>query len=311
MDLYEAAEGIRTMRQMIESAARALMGIQGQRSINHNRSRRSAIRSLLGVVLLLPFLSACTSLLQDAEGVAASGTVFQKALYSSNMSLAQKRAAAGADQAADFYASRALSAAPGSDMAPLAAQSSEQVDAKRRLDAAFALGGRSKVAELMANSQTAYDCWVYETSIDVASPAGLSCRNDFIARMGRLEEQLAPQLVQTVGPTEAIYTVYFTFDENLISAEALEVLTAAIDQARREGHSHIHIGGYTDSTGSAEYNDGLSVRRAEMMETVLIELGALEEAIEIMGYGETFPQVQTGDGVREPLNRRGVVTLLP
>lgn len=299
------------MRQMIDGAAHALMGMQGQGSVNHKWSRLSAIRSFLGMMLLLPLLSACTSLMQEAEGAAASGTVFQKALYSSNMSLAQKRSAAGADKAADFYASRALSAAPGADMAPLAAQSSEQVDAKRRLDAAFALGGRSKVAELMANTQTAYDCWVYETSVDVASPAGLSCRNDFIARMVRLEEQLAPKLVQPIGPTQAAYTVYFSFDESLISAEALEVLTAAIDQARREGHSRIHIGGYTDSAGSAEYNDGLSVRRAEMMETVLIELGALEEAIEIMGYGETFPQVQTGDGVREPLNRRGVVTLLP
>lgn len=299
------------MRQMIEGAARARMSSQGQRSVNHNRSWFSVVRSVLGLMLLVPLLSACTSLLQEAQGTAASGTVFQKALYSSNMALAEQRSLAGVEQAADFYASRALAVAPGSDLAPLAAQSSEQVDAKRRLDAAFALGGRSKVAELMANTQTAYDCWVYETSIDVASPSGLGCRNDFIARMVRVEEQLAPKLVQPVGPTQATYTVYFSFDESLISAEALEVLTAAIDQARREGHSRIHIGGYTDSSGSAEYNDDLSVRRAEMMETVLIELGALEEAIEIMGYGETNPQVQTGDGVREPLNRRGVVTLLP
>ncbi|MBV1887383.1 MAG: OmpA family protein [Parvibaculaceae bacterium] len=299
------------MWQVIEGAARALLNIQGQRSVNHKRPRLSATGSVLGLVLLLPLLSACTSLLQEAQGVAASGTVFQKALYSSNMALAEKRSAEGAGDAADFYASRALSAAPGSDLAPLAAQSSEQVDAKRRLDAAFALGGRSKVAELMANAQTAYDCWVYETSVDLASPGGLKCRNDFIARMVRLEEQLAPKLVQPIGPTQATYTVYFSFDESLISAEALEVLTAAIDQARREGHSRIHIGGYTDTAGSAEYNDGLSVRRAQMMEVLLVELGALEEAIEIMGYGETNTQVQTGDGVREPLNRRGVVTLLP
>ncbi|MDF1687498.1 MAG: OmpA family protein [Parvibaculaceae bacterium] len=299
------------MWQVRNGAGYALMNIQGQGSINHNRSRFSAVRALLGLMLVLPLLSACTSLLKEAEGTAAIGTVFQKTLYSSNMSLAQMRSTQGADQAAEFYASRALSAAPGSDLAPLAAQSAEQVDAKRRLDAAFALGGRDKVAELMATTQTAYDCWVYETSVDVASAAGLACRNDFVARMVRLEEQLAPKLVQPVGPSKATYTVYFSFDESLISAEALEVLTAAIDQARREGHSRIHIGGYTDTAGSAEYNDGLSVRRAQMVETVLIELGALEEAIEIMGYGETFPQVQTGDGVREPLNRRGVVTLLP
>jgi OOP family OmpA-OmpF porin len=40
-------------------------------------------------------------------------------------------------------------------------------------------------------------------------------------------------------------------------------------------------------------------------------MGARREAIEISGVGETDLAVPTPDGVREPKNRRAVVTLLP
>jgi outer membrane protein OmpA-like peptidoglycan-associated protein len=89
------------------------------------------------------------------------------------------------------------------------------------------------------------------------------------------------------------------------------VLQNAIATARAGGQSRITVVGHTDTSGSAEYNQGLSVKRANVVAEALIDMGARREAIQISGVGKTDLAVQTGDNVRERKNRRAVVTLLP
>lgn len=67
--------------------------------------------------------------------------------------------------------------------------------------------------------------------------------------------------------------------------------------------------GHTDTSGPAQYNIRLSVRRAVVVRDVLIDLGARREAVETRGVGESDLAVPTADGVREPKNRRSVITL--
>jgi outer membrane protein OmpA-like peptidoglycan-associated protein len=88
-------------------------------------------------------------------------------------------------------------------------------------------------------------------------------------------------------------------------------LQQAIATARAGGQSRITIVGHTDTSGSAAYNQRLSVRRANVVEETLVAMGARREAISVSGVGESDLAVQTGDGVKEPKNRRAVVTLVP
>ncbi|HEX3674738.1 MAG TPA: OmpA family protein, partial [Rhizomicrobium sp.] len=74
---------------------------------------------------------------------------------------------------------------------------------------------------------------------------------------------------------------------------------------------HITIVGHTDTSGSTAYNQRLSVKRANVVEEALVDLGARREAISASGVGETDLAVQTADGVKEPKNRRAVITLVP
>ena len=69
--------------------------------------------------------------------------------------------------------------------------------------------------------------------------------------------------------------------------------------------------GHTDTSGSAAYNQGLSVKRADVVKDVMVEMGARPEAIQVSGVGETDLAVPTADGVREARNRRAVITLVP
>lgn len=69
------------------------------------------------------------------------------------------------------------------------------------------------------------------------------------------------------------------------------------------------IVGHTDSVGSNAYNDKLSTRRANTVKDELIRLGISSDAIEASGKGETELMVQTGDGVKDPQNRRATINL--
>jgi outer membrane protein OmpA-like peptidoglycan-associated protein len=68
--------------------------------------------------------------------------------------------------------------------------------------------------------------------------------------------------------------------------------------------AHETIVGHTDTAGTTAYNQRLSERRAKAGADALVAKGVPPETLSVSGKGETDPAVATGDGVREPLNRR-------
>ncbi len=292
----------------------------GQRIINHD-SRKGGARALLRSALLglaAVVLASCASLVDDAQDMNPTGTAFQQALYKHYLDLAVTRGDGfGSSDSADFYAERAILAGNGADVVPLAptgegAAAEDLQKSRDRLMSAFSRGAKEIAPDMAARAQVAYDCWAHELSLGAPAAQLYQCRARFLTLMGRLEVDLAPAPEPVVTlPDAAEFIVYFGFDEWFLSAEALEVLSTAIDAARAGGHSKIISAGHTDTSGPSFYNDELSVRRAEVVKLTLVEMGALADAVEVIGYGESRLAVQTGDGVREPLNRRTVVTLVP
>jgi OOP family OmpA-OmpF porin len=105
------------------------------------------------------------------------------------------------------------------------------------------------------------------------------------------------------------YMVFFDWDKYDITPEARDIIRQAAANASTGGFSRIHVTGHTDTSGSAEYNMGLSERRARAVAAELVANGVPESQIGIDWKGETDPLVPTGDGVREPQNRRAVIEL--
>ncbi|MCG8545019.1 MAG: OmpA family protein, partial [Alphaproteobacteria bacterium] len=89
-----------------------------------------------------------------------------------------------------------------------------------------------------------------------------------------------------------------------LTPEALEIVRSAADQAKKGGYSRIRLTGYTDRAGPAEYNLGLSKRRANSVKAELVRLGVPGGEISTRGLGEANPLVPTADGVPEAQNRR-------
>jgi len=105
------------------------------------------------------------------------------------------------------------------------------------------------------------------------------------------------------------FVVFFGYNKSNITSEAMQVIADAARVAKEFGAASILIVGHTDSSGSDKYNDALSQRRATAVKGALVTLGIEEGKISAVGRGESELIVKTGDGVKEPQNRRATIDL--
>jgi outer membrane protein OmpA-like peptidoglycan-associated protein len=98
--------------------------------------------------------------------------------------------------------------------------------------------------------------------------------------------------------------VFFDWDKASLTDRARQIIKEAADNSTRVQYTRIEVNGYTDTSGTPQYNQGLSVRRAQAVAGELVRDGVPQSSIGIQGFGETHLLVPTGAGVREPQNRR-------
>ena len=106
--------------------------------------------------------------------------------------------------------------------------------------------------------------------------------------------------VLVVGP----FIVFFDWDRSNLSREAMDILDNAAAQYDRTGSAKVSIDGHADTSGPTTYNDALSQDRIVAVRSYLLGKGIPEAVMATMPYGESCPWVDSGDGVREPQNRR-------
>ncbi|MBI1328710.1 MAG: OmpA family protein [Alphaproteobacteria bacterium] len=302
---------------------------------------RSLGRALPGLALAAALgLGGCVtqSAVEDLAQAQANGSAFNQALFRNYSFLArsfgrQDTLSSGSafdsdgsldlgdsdsdmSQLADLYALKALSAAADDTVLPETPPDNDADAQAMHLKLLQALDqGRDKAPEEAARAQVDYDCWLLNRHVPGMQRASQACRNSLNGSLAKLQRALGPQPVATPAPAPTApsgdYTVFFDFDSWTLTAEAMSTLQQAIDAARSGRQSRINIVGHTDTAGASDYNQALSLRRANVVKDVLVQLGARPEAITTSGVGEADLAVQTADGVREPKNRRSVVTLVP
>ena len=113
----------------------------------------------------------------------------------------------------------------------------------------------------------------------------------------------APMAVPAPAPARS-YVVFFDWDKADLTDRAKAIVKEAAESSTRIQVTRIEVNGYTDTSGKAEYNQGLSVRRAKAVAGELVRNGVPQGVIDIQGFGDTHLLVATGPGVREPRNRR-------
>jgi outer membrane protein OmpA-like peptidoglycan-associated protein len=100
------------------------------------------------------------------------------------------------------------------------------------------------------------------------------------------------------------FYLYFQRDTDEFAPESKALVNQIFAEIARRPAPEVAIIGHTDRVGSMQYNDVLSLRRAERCRDELIKLGIPKVRISVAGRGAREPEVQTADQVSEPRNRR-------
>src|SRR5215472_15830384 len=100
------------------------------------------------------------------------------------------------------------------------------------------------------------------------------------------------------------FRVFFEFDKASLTREGERVVRDAAEAYRRTGTARVEVTGYTDLSGTPQYDMGLSKRRADTVRAALVAQGVPTNSISESWRGKQNPLVSTADGVREPQNRR-------
>jgi len=117
-------------------------------------------------------------------------------------------------------------------------------------------------------------------------------------------------VAQAPAPAPAkTYLVFFDWDKYNLSPRAMDIISQAASDSHTQKVTTLDVSGYTDTSGTPTYNQGLSERRARAVAAQLVTDGVPQNEIEIHAYGETHLLVPTGPGVREPQNRRVEIVL--
>lgn len=284
-------------------------------------------------------LGACSAFegnneVEKLNAATANGSPFAQQLTSEYRAFANYELKDEMDYAdALHFARKGLDAAQGVYVMPEpvndwdlnANEIAELSNAYARLISAFDRGAREVLPGKTAIAQARYDCWIEEQEeVSEGQAMGLPCKADFMTAMSEVEAAL-PEIVEMVeeefpapvsmidsneplNVQEAMYLVFFDFDSSSVNADGANVVDAVVDEIRSRNIQTIRVVGHTDTSGSDAYNARLANRRGESVKAALMQRGIPAMNVMVEGRGESELLVQTADGIREPANRRAVIT---
>ncbi|QBQ53251.1 OmpA family protein [Nitrosococcus wardiae] len=98
--------------------------------------------------------------------------------------------------------------------------------------------------------------------------------------------------------------VHFAFDSAALAPEAEKILNQVAESLQANPDIEVIIEGYTDSIGSAAYNQRLSQLRAESAMNYLVSQGVEQSRLKAVGYGEKRPIATNSTKEGRAQNRR-------
>jgi outer membrane protein OmpA-like peptidoglycan-associated protein len=84
--------------------------------------------------------------------------------------------------------------------------------------------------------------------------------------------------------------VHFDFDQSTLTKEGVEIMERNIQVMKENPENKVRVAGYTSASGTEDYNQKLSERRAKTVENYLIKEGGIAPGrMTKIGYGEDRP----------------------
>lgn len=123
--------------------------------------------------------------------------------------------------------------------------------------------------------------------------------------LSELQGQLTDRgIVLTIGD------VLFATDKSDLNVSARASMDKIATFLNEKENRNLLVEGHTDSVGSADYNQGLSEKRAASVKEALVKRGVASERIVTIGYGKRYPVVSNETAPGRQQNRRVDVIIL-
>ena len=104
--------------------------------------------------------------------------------------------------------------------------------------------------------------------------------------------------------------VNFETNSDRLLPGATSVLNDAVATLKKNPTITVEVAGHTDSDGAADYNEGLSTRRATTVRDYLASNGISVDRMSVRGYGESQPIADNTTRAGKAQNRRVVLRIL-
>ena len=105
--------------------------------------------------------------------------------------------------------------------------------------------------------------------------------------------------------------ILFDVDRSEVKPQFIDVLKSVAIVLDEYEKTLIEVVGHTDASGSRQYNQYLSERRANAVADVLFRQGIRDRRIAVAGYGEDYPIASNDTAAGRQQNRRVELTLVP
>lgn len=99
---------------------------------------------------------------------------------------------------------------------------------------------------------------------------------------------------------------FFDYDSSVLLPGGRREIERVASVLNKYNQTQIEVGGHTDSRGSEQYNQQLSMRRAEAVKNALVQQGVAPQRIHAVGYGESLPVSSN-----HARNRRVEIVIIP
>jgi len=131
-----------------------------------------------------------------------------------------------------------------------------------------------------------------------------------------LRQELESTGVRVVRDSDSIRLVMpgnitFQSDSADINSGFYPTLNSVAKVLKKYSNSTVMVMGYTDSTGSVDYNQQLSQRRAQSVASYLIGQGVKSSRFEVMGMGISNPIASNSTAAGRQQNRRVEIKIIP
>ncbi len=141
-------------------------------------------------------------------------------------------------------------------------------------------------------------------SITAEAPGYLFYSDDYTVvetKDKRLRHDIALSPVAS-GKTRLL--IFFDFNSATLKHESIPELNRAVALMKAQPNMHVTVAGYTDSIGTAAYNQRLSEARAHSVVEYLVAHGIAPNRLTAVGYGESDPVADNGTEEGRARNRR-------